>query len=166
MADGAFRRCQHASQHRQNLRRNVFAVFEALRYGAAKGLLAHLMRGDELAQFINGPNTVQIAFPLRRTPGEQAVAAEDNSVALRIFRDYVPEHQAQFESGPLPGKPHQITSESLVELRHLLLTVGAGRERDRPIGMEVIHVRKRQKSVQRRIDRSGDFVCAERGGRI
>ena len=166
MADSAFCRCQHASQNRQNLRRNVFPVVEALRYGAPKGRLAHLVRGDKLAQFVNGADTVQITFTLRRAPGEQAVAAEDDSVALGIFRDDVPEHQAKFESGPLPGKPNEITSEAFVELRHFLLTVGAGRERYRPIGMKVIHVRKRQKSVQRCVDRSGNFVCTERGGRI
>jgi hypothetical protein len=44
--------------------------------------------------------------------------------------------------------------------------VGARRDRDRPVGVQVVDVRKRQERVQRRVDRRRHRVLAERAQRI
>ena len=43
-----------------------------------------LMLEDEFAHLIDGVNAVQIAFALRRSPGEQAVAAENQAFSTGI----------------------------------------------------------------------------------
>jgi hypothetical protein len=57
-------------------------------------------------------------------------------------------------------------AEALVELAELVAGVGGRRDRDAPVGMEMIDVGERQEAVQRRVDRRGDGVLAERAQRI
>ena len=90
------------------------------------------------------------------------MAAEDDAVAAGIVLDGAPQHQRQLEPGPLPGHPDDPAAVLLVELAELLLAVGARRQRDRPVRMQVIDVVEGQKRVQRRIDRRRDAVLAER----
>ncbi len=103
---------------------------------------------------------------LRLAPREQPMSAEHDAVAARRRLDGFLEHQRELESRPLPRHPRDAPAVLLVELVQFLLPVGAGGERDRPVGMQVIDVRKRQECVERRIDRRGDAVLAERAERI
>src|SRR5271155_1740895 len=54
----------------------------------------------------------------------------------------------------------------LVELVHLDLPVRRGRQRDPPIRMQMVNMWKRQKSMQRRIDRSSHRIVPKRTQRI
>jgi hypothetical protein len=121
---------------------------------------------DELAHLIDGADAAGVAFLLRHSPREQAVSTEDDSVASRVVRDGAAQHQRQFEPGPLPGQPHDMATEALIELRQSLLAIRTRGKRDRPVGMQVIDVIERQKRMQRRVDRCGNPVVAEGGQRV
>ena len=56
--------------------------------------------------------------------------------------------------------------EVAVELLHPRFAVGACRQRDSPIRVQMIHVRERQESVQWRINRCGHRIIAEGAQRI
>src|SRR3954452_546170 len=105
------------------------------------------MFGDELAHLVDGTNAVQIALALRVAPGEQAVAAENQAFRAWIVLYRALQHQSKLKPGPLPWKPRDLSSELPVELFELLFAVGAGRERDRPVGMEVVHMMEWQERV-------------------
>ena len=121
---------------------------------------------DELANAIDHVQRVQIALALRLAPGKEPVPAQHDSVAARILLDDPLHHHRQLEAGTLPWQPHQRVAKLAIELFHLRFAVGTGRERDRPIGMQVIDVRKGQKSVQRRVNGRGDWIVAEGAQRI
>ena len=53
------------------------------------------MRRDELPQFIDGSDAVQIAFALGVPPREQAVAAKNDAIAARIVRSQLASASAQ-----------------------------------------------------------------------
>src|SRR5215831_9101807 len=108
---------------------------------------------DEFPHLIDRPDAVHVALALGVAPRKQAVTAEDDAVAAGTGLDRLAEHQCQLESGTLPRYPGDPASVPAVELLEFLRAVRAGRERDRPVRMQVIHVRERQKRVQRRIDR-------------
>ena len=63
------------------------------------------MLGDKLAHLINSANAVQVTLALRVTPGEKAVAAEDQTVGAWILLCGPLQHEGEFKSRPLPGKP-------------------------------------------------------------
>ena len=94
------------------------------------------------------------------------MAAEDDAVAAGIVLDRLAQHQRQLEAGPLPGHPDDLAAVLLVELLEPGLAVGARRQRDRPVGMQVIDVVERQERVERRVDRGRDAVLAEREQRV
>ena len=73
---------------------------------------------------------------------------------------------ASSNPGPLPGHPDDLAAVLLVELLQLRCAVGARRQRDRPVRMQVIDVIERQERVQRRVDRGRDAVLAERAQRV
>src|SRR5215469_2986120 len=118
-----------------------------------------LMHED--AELIDGLDAVSITFMLRRSPSEQAVTAEDNTLRPRGFRHCVGHEQGEFESRTLPWKPEQLALKLLVKLIQLLETVCAGRERDAPVRMKMVDMCERQECVQRRVDRSRYSVRAE-----
>ena len=95
---------------------------------------------------------VDVAVALRFAPGEQPVAAQNDSVAVRLLFDGSLEHHSEFESGTLPGQPHQFVIVESIELLHLFEPVGCGGKRDCAIRMQMIDVPERQEAVQRRID--------------
>src|SRR5215467_2058869 len=109
---------------------------------------------DENAELINGLNAVSITFILRRSPGKQAVTAEDNTLRPRAFVHRVRNKQGEFESRTLPWKPEQLTLKLLVKLIEFLEAIGAGCKRDAPVRMKMIDMWERQKRVQRSVDRS------------
>ena len=124
------------------------------------------MPPDELPDLVDRVDRIQVALPLRLPPGKQSVPAQHDPVAARILLDRPLHRQRQFEPRPLPRQPHQPVPELAIELFHLGLAVGRGRQRNRPVRMQVVHVRKRQKSVQRSIDRGRYRIRPERAQRI
>ena len=58
--------------------------------------------------------------------------------------------------------PTRFAGRIFVELVELLPTVGARRERNRPVRMQVIDVRKRKERMQCRVDRSRHAILAKR----
>src|SRR5690348_11495092 len=102
---------------------------------------------NKLAHLINGSNAVQIALALRVTPGKEAMAAEQNTITSGGLFDGLFQLERQFKTGTLPGKPHDVTAVSAIEFFELLLSVRARCDRDGPVWMQVIHMRKRNKRV-------------------
>ena len=151
----------------------VAPVLERCVQGAAEDRRAAGYRGragamliDELTHLIDRADAVQVALTLRGAPGEQPVAAEDQSVCAGVVPDRRLDEQRELEPGPLPRHPDDAPAEPAIELFELLPAIGGCGERDGPVGMQVIDVRRGKERVQRRVDRGGDAVVAERSGRI
>ena len=89
------------------------------------------------------------------------MAAQYDAVAAEVLPDGLLHHHGQLKAGTLPGQPDQRVAELAIELLHFRFAVGRGGERDSPVGMEVIDVGKGKKTVQGRIDGSGDRIVAE-----
>ncbi len=132
-----------------------------LRLAGALGMLL-----DELAHLVDGLDAADVALALRVAPGEQAVAAEDDAVAAGIVLDRLAQHQRQLEPRPLPWHPDDLAAVLLVELLEPGLAVGARRQRDGPVGMQMIDVIEGQERVERRVDRGGHAVLAEGEQRV
>ena len=84
-------------------------------------------------------------------PQETAKSGEFKRADSR-FRDRVTQHHPQFESRPLPREPHQLVPIGTIKLPQLLRAVRRRRERNAPIRMKVIHVKKWKKTMKRCID--------------
>ena len=121
---------------------------------------------DELAKLVDDRDGVQVALALRLSPRKQAMPAEHDAIAPRRLLDDLPQHHAKLETRPLPRQPRQLVAELLVELLHLDLAVRRGSQRDAPVRMQMVHMRKGQKPMQRGIDRSRNRVVVERAHRV
>ncbi len=167
MGDGSPVRRDDAPQVRQQVGRNLTAGGRRRdraaerRAAGARDVLVH-----EPAHLIDRRDARLVALALGRSPREQAVPAEQDAVAAFRLVDRLPQHQRQLEARALPRDPCHAPAEPVVELRELHPAVGAGRQRDRPVGVQVVDVRKRQERVQRRVDRGGDPVLAEGAERV
>ena len=104
---------------------------------------------------------VFVALLLRISPGEQAVTAQHHAVAVRTLLHRAPQHHGQFESRTLPWHPDQMVVKPAIELFHLFPPVGGSGQGDAPVRMQMIDVRKRQKAVEGRVNRSRNTVLAE-----
>src|SRR5438128_540056 len=120
------------------------------------------MAGYEVAELIDDGDAVQIRLALGVAPGEEAVAAEENAVGLRVLADGAVQHHAEFKAGPLPGEPDDVVVVALVEFSELRLSIRAGGKGDGPIGVQVIDVSEGQKRVQRRVDGCRRLAVGER----
>src|SRR5947209_17984373 len=98
---------------------------------------------DELAHLIDGSNAVEITLALCHSPGEQTVAAKDQSLRPRIILHSLFDQQRQFKSGTLPGNPHDSPPEFGIELLEFAPAVSTAGQGDGPVWMQVIHMRKR-----------------------
>src|SRR5579859_8208843 len=104
------------------------------------------MLGNEFAHLVDGLNAIEIALALRHSPGEQPMSSQDEPFGLRmIFYRLFNQHR-QFKSRTLPRQPHDGPGKLLVELVQLLLSIGARRQRNRPVRMQVVNVSKWQES--------------------
>ena len=121
---------------------------------------------DELAHLVDGADAAQVAFLLSVAPREEAVAAEDQPVTARVGVDRALQHQRELESRALPGHPDDLPAVLLVELFQLPASVGARRQGDGPVRMEMVDMIERKKRVKRRVDGSGHAVLSERAKRI
>ena len=169
VADRPPARRSGAAQVGQDRRRRRLAIDRRRRHGDAAELRpagALLVLVDELAHLLDGHQAAEVGLALRLAPREEAVAAENQAVGIRLRFDRAAEHQRQLEPGPLPRHPDDLAAVLLVELLDLLLAVGARGQRDRPVGMQVIDVVVRQKRVQRGVDRRRDAVVAEGAERV
>src|SRR5579885_1884033 len=95
---------------------------------------------DELTHLVNRPDAVQIAFPLSIAPGEKPVTAQQSSVTAGIISDRALQLQRQFKARPLPGQPDEVAPEFFVKLFELLFAIGARRNRNRRVGMQMVHM--------------------------
>src|SRR5215472_16893343 len=153
---------------RHHLRCNLLAILAGRGLRAAEALIvvARAMALDELADLIDDRDGVEVALALRIAPGEETVAAEDDAVAAGCFADDLAEHHAELKARALPRQPGELMAELRVELTHALLAVGRGRERDRPVRVQVVDVREGKKSVERRVDGGRRGIVAEGDERI
>ena len=124
------------------------------------------MTRNELANLVNDSEGVEVALALGPAPGEEAVAAENDSIAARIPLNYPAHSQTQLETGTQPGHPDQRVAEFAVELFHFGFAVGRGRQGDAPVRVKVVDMRKGKKAVQRRVDGGGNRIAAEGGLRV
>src|SRR5207249_1221464 len=122
--------------------------------------------GDELPQAVDDREAAPVALARGLAPGEKAMAAEHDPVAAEVTIDRLAQHQGQLETGALPRDPDQAMSEAPVELLGLGAAVTARGQRNRPIRVEVVDVRKGEKGVQRGVDRGGHPVRSEGGERV
>ena len=116
---------------------------------------------NELSHLIDGLNAVQITLALRAAPSKQSVASQKNSLRSGITLHSCFEHQRQFKTGALPGKPQNLSPELAIEFFELTFAVRAGRDGDRPVRMQMIDVIVRNKCLERSIDGRGDLVFPE-----
>ena len=86
------------------------------------------------------------------------VTTEDDAVATGMLRDGLAQHQPELKAGSLPGQPHEPVLEVAVELVHPLLAVRGRRQRDPPVGVQVVDMGKGKEAVQRGIDGAGRWV--------
>ena len=121
---------------------------------------------DELAHLIDRRDAVRVAVPRRVSPREQPMAREHEAVARGIRLDGAANHHRELEARPLPRNPHDVPAVSRVELLEFPHAVGARRQSNRPVRVQVIDVRERQKCMERRVDRCRDAVAAKRAQRI
>ena len=70
--------------------------------------------------------------------------------------------QCKFKPRALPREPHDSTVEFFVELFQFALAIGARRQRNRPVGVQMVDVQKREECVQRGIDGGCNPALAER----
>src|ERR1022692_3953966 len=102
------------------------------------------MLQNEFTYLIDGVNAVQVAIALRHSPGEQSVAAKNEAIRDRIILDGPFNQEPQFESGTLPGHPHDLAIKFLVEFLELPFSICACRDSDGPVRVQMVHVRKRK----------------------
>ena len=110
------------------------------------------MLQNKFTHLIDGTDAVEITLVLGLAPSEQAVTAEDQAVAAWIILHGLFDQECEFESGTLPRNPRDVAAEFSIELFQLALAVGAGGERDGPVRVEMVHMRKRKERVQGSID--------------
>src|ERR1700687_4903714 len=154
MGDGSLSLAKKPSHHREQCRRNFSAIFGSAgrRASEPNRALAACILVNELAELIDNKDTVRVALFLRRTPGKQAMACQDDSVGIRNLRYSFAEHQTQLERRPLTCNPEEFAPKGFVEFLQPAAPIRAGRQGNRPIGMQMIYVWKRQKTVQRGIN--------------
>src|ERR1700757_342757 len=85
-----------------------------------------LMLLDEFTHLVDGLDAVQIAFPLRHSPREEAVASEDQAFDAGVLFDGSSDQKRQFKTRTLPRNPNDLAVEFLIELLQLSLAVRAG----------------------------------------
>src|SRR6478736_460140 len=107
---------------------------------------------NEFAHLVDGVDAVQIAFPLGHSPREQAVASEDQAFDAWVLFDGSFDQKCQFKARSLPRNPDDLATELLVELIQLAFAIRAGGQCNRPVGVQMIDVRKRKKRMQRSVD--------------
>src|SRR5215471_21669551 len=103
---------------------------------------AFYMVQNELSELIDDGDGVLIAFARCRAPGEQPVAAQNDSVAARVQSHRLLQHHGQLKARPLPRQPDQPVCELAVKLLDLRGAVCRRSQRDSPVGMEMIDVRE------------------------
>src|ERR1044071_9691981 len=99
---------------------------------------------NEVPHLIDRVNAVQVALTLCPAPSEQPMASKDQAVACRIVFHRTFDQQRQFEPWPLPGYPYDLALVFLIEFLQLAFPVRTGRQRNRPVRVQMIHVQKWQ----------------------
>src|SRR5665213_4403868 len=121
---------------------------------------------DKLSDLIGDSNGIEIALALRFAPGKQAVRSQHNAIATGVLLQSAPHHQAKLKSRPLPWNPNQRMAKFAIEFLHLAFAIARRGQRDTPVWMKMIDVRKGKKTMQRSVDRRRDRIVAKRAQRI
>src|SRR6516164_1703794 len=95
---------------------------------------------NEFTHLVDGVKAVQVAFPLRHSPGEKAVASENQAFDSWVIFDRALNQKCQFKTWSLPGNPDDLAAEFLVELFQLAFAVRAGGKGNGPVGMQMIYM--------------------------
>ena len=159
-------RGQPAAQERQDCRRQFMPVAARGDDSAAEWRDCRLVFQDERAEVVDDGRRVEVALPRRRSPGEQAVAGQDDAFRVGMLVDRASQHHRQFESRPLPGQPDELPGEPAVELVEFRPAVGARRQGNGPVGVQMIDVAERQEGVQRRVDGRRHAVVGDAEARV
>src|SRR5579864_2681688 len=115
------------AQCRQDLSSDSFAVLDrSVGNATEQRSICRLMFEDEFAHLVDGVNTVQVTIALRHPPREKSVATEDQALCPRVVFHCSLNQKRQLEARTLPGYPHNVAVELLVELFQLFLAIGAG----------------------------------------
>src|SRR3954462_12144978 len=125
---------------------------------AEQRALLRLMPKDEFAHLVDRVNAVQIAIALCHAPCEETMTAKDQPFGACVVLHRPLDEQCQFKSRTLPRHPDDLAPKFFVELFQLALSIRARSERNCPVRMQVIDMRKRKKCVQRSIDRRSHAI--------
>ena len=148
MGDHTSRGGESPTQRWQNLSDDSLAILNGRAVGPAEpGSFLSLVPLDEFAHLINNVNRVQVAFALCHSPGEKPMSAENDAVRTRVFPHRLFNQQGQVESRTLPRDPDDAVAEEPIEFIEFVFAVGACRQRDRPIGVQVVDMGERQEGV-------------------
>src|SRR5579864_161851 len=160
-------RGDRAAQCRKNLHGDGLAVLNRWMLDSTEQrAFLGLMLLDEFPHLVDGVDAVQVAVPLRHAPREQAVASEDQAFGTWVLFDGSFDEQRKFKTRSLPRNPDDFAIELLVKLIQLTFAIGTGGQGNRPVGMQMIDVRKRKERMQRSIDGRGNAILAKSGERI
>src|ERR1700722_2883519 len=158
----------HSANDGKELAGKCFAVLARYMALAAKSGTARSldMIKYELTDAIDDGNRVEIAFTLCATPREEPVRPEHDTVAIGLSLGCVFHHQTQLKPRTLPWNPREVMIELSIKLLEAFETIGRSGQCNAPVRMEMIHMAKRKKGVQRRIDGGSDVVLSESAERI
>src|SRR5579864_8959788 len=119
-------RGNRTAQRGQDLSSDGFAVLDRSVDNSTEQRSLCLMFEDEFTHLVDGVNTVQVTIALRHPPREKTVATEDQALCPRVVFHRLLNQKRQLEAWTLPGYPHNVAVELLVELFQLFLAIGAG----------------------------------------
>ena len=105
------------------------------------------MLQHKLTKLIDDRDRIQIAPALRLAPRKQTMAAQYNTIAARNFSHAALQHHRELKARALPRQPDKLVSETLIELLHLFASVRRRSQRDSPVRMEMVNMRKRQEPM-------------------
>src|SRR5438477_8580881 len=80
------------------------------------------------------------------------MAAKNKALGSRIIFDRPFNHERQFESGALPGNPNDFSTKFSVELIQFSPSVGARRQCDGPVGVQMVHMGEGKEGMQWSVD--------------
>ena len=125
---------------------------------AAEDRLARRLVLEPRDRLVDDPQRRLVAVPCRVTPGEQAVAFEDDALGVRILGGELGQVEPQLEARPAPGQPADLVAVDLARDRPAVLR---RRDRDHCVGVHMVDVTIGKVGVESRVDRRRAWVEGE-----
>src|SRR6202790_484450 len=75
-------------------------------------------------------------------------------------------HEAQLKPRPLPWNPRKMMMKAAIEFLQVFKSISCRGQCNTPVGMKMVHMTKRKKSMQGRVNGSSHVVLAEGAERI